>query len=408
MKSASTIRFAFVSTLLLTLSIHAAAQTFDIRFTNPQCKAYGDKPKNAFCTRDDLPRNQANPEGPYQKVLSQIRDRANKKITLATMTFSHRDVASELCKAVRRGVDVTVLIDSGAEQATADQVAACGGKVHKVGVAEAEGERRGDLHHNKFLLAERNDESTLVFATANFSNPGMTINHETWSFVTESNDSAFMRNHQCLIESLKRYRDDLSRFRRDISQCRTSYARDSKIETLFVPADSSRLIQLIESEMKKSSRVLMTSNRYSFARITKAFGGSRADDRRAVFDDDLYWGGIQPKAADGTPLADYTREAVDARAVSGLERAGVNVRFTQTSFGAAQKMHNKFIVFDSMVIVGAGNYTGGGLLANFENFYVIRDAEVVEKFKEQFDYLWDVSSGRRQMPSKYWDPGIRQ
>lgn len=407
MKSTIAIRFAFVSALLLSLSFRAGAQTFDIRFTNPQCKAYGDKPKNAFCTREDLPRNQANPEGPYQKVIDLIRDRANKKITLATMTFSHKDVSAELCKAVRRGVEVTVLVDSGAELATAEQVAACGGKLFKVGVAEAEDERRGDLHHNKFLLAERNDESTLVFATANFSNPGLTINHETWSFVTDSNDSAFMRNHQCLIASLKSYRDDLGRFRRDISQCRTSYARDNKIETLFVPADSTRLIALIEAEMKKSSRILMTSNRYSFARITKAFGDSRATDRRAIFDDDLYWGGIQPKNADGTPVADYTREASDARAVSGLERTGVKVRFTQTSFGAAQKMHNKFIVMDSLVIVGAGNYTGGGLLANFENFYVIRDAETVEKFKRQFENLWGFSSDRRQMPKDYWDPGVR-
>lgn len=372
----------------------------DMRFTNPQCKAYGDKPKNSFCTRDDLPRNQANPEGPFQQVVSLIRDRQNVKITLGTMTFSHKEIAAELCKVIRRGVRVEVLIDSGAEAATAEQVRACGGDLFPIGVAEAEDEPRGDLHHNKFLLVERRNDSVLVFATANFSNPGLTINHETWGFVTDKKEAPLMRHHQCLIDSLKRYTDNLRRFGRDMSNCGVSYPRNAKIEALFVPADSPKLLKLIEDEMRRSSRVLMTSNRYSFARITKAFGSSKATDRRAVFDDDLYWGGLQP-------IEGYEREAVDAKSVSGLERIGVSVRFTQTSFGAAQKMHNKFIVLDGMVIVGAGNYTGGGLLKNFENFYIIRDRATVEAFANQFDYLWSISSSRRQMPSTYWDPGIR-
>ncbi|AGH94561.1 hypothetical protein A11Q_341 [Pseudobdellovibrio exovorus JSS] len=372
----------------------------DMRFTNPQCKAYGDKPKNSFCTRDDLPRNQANPEGPFQQVVSLIRDRQNVKITLGTMTFSHKEIAAELCKVIRRGVRVEVLIDSGAEAATAEQVRACGGELFSIGVAEAEDEPRGDLHHNKFLLVERRNDSVLVFATANFSNPGLTINHETWGFVTDKKESPLMRHHQCLIESLKRYTDNLRRFGRDMSNCGINYPRNSKMEALFVPADSPKLLKLIEDEMRRSSRVLMTSNRYSFARITKAFGSSKATDRRAVFDDDLYWGGLQP-------IEGYEREAVDARSVSGLERTGVSVRFTQTSFGAAQKMHNKFIVLDNMVIVGAGNYTGGGLLKNFENFYIIRDRDTIAAFASQFDYLWSISSSRRQMPATYWDPGVR-
>jgi phosphatidylserine/phosphatidylglycerophosphate/cardiolipin synthase-like enzyme len=56
-----------------------------------------------------------------------------------------------------------------------------------------------------------------------------------------------------------------------------------------------------------------------------------------------------------------------------------------------------------MVIVGAGNYTYAGMSSNFENFYVIRDPVTVEKFKEQFEYLWGISTPRNQMPKDYLD-----
>ena len=369
------------------------------RFTNPQCQAYEGKPRNAYCTRADVARAQTQAEGPYKKVLELIKKRGVQKITLGTMTFSHKDVAAALCQAIRNRVEVTVLIDSSAEMAVADSVAKCGARLYKVGTAEPEDEEaaRGDLHHNKFLLAESANDSTLVFATANFSNPGLTINHEVWTFVTAKNDSEFMQNHQCLIESLKNYTDDLSRFRKDVQACRSRVQKDqnSVIESLFVPADSARLMKLIDESIRASSRVLIASNRYSYDKVTSAIAAAKSRDSRAIFDDDLYWGGIQP-------TEDYVREALDAKKVAQLEKSA-KVRFTQTSFGAAQKMHSKFIVLDRMVIVGAGNYTYAGMSSNFENFYIIRDPVTVEKFKEQFEYLWSISTPRQQMPKDYID-----
>jgi phosphatidylserine/phosphatidylglycerophosphate/cardiolipin synthase-like enzyme len=379
-------------------TINSNAQLIDTNFTNPKCAAYGDKPRNAFCTRADLPNAQKNPSGPYQKVLNVIKNKGNRHITLGTMTFSHKDVAAALCQSVKNGVGVTVLIDAGAEMATADMVASCGGEVVKVGTAETE-EARGDLHHNKFIIAEGSDETTVVFATANFSNPGLTINHESWTIVKDSNDSVFVQNHKCLVEAVKTYQGEMNRFKQSLSKCRET-RNQGKIESLFVPADSTRLVSIIEQGFKKSSRVLLTSNRYSFDRITKAYRSSPSKDSRALFDDDLYWGGIQP-------TDEYPTEKVDAVKVAQLEKAGVKVKFMQTSFGAAQKMHSKFIVFDDFVVVGAGNYTASGMMSNFENFYVIRDAKVVEEFRAQFEYLWSIGSFRSQMPKDYTDPGKR-
>lgn len=389
----------FVVLLLFFISYSVEAQLFDIRFTNPQCQSYGEKPQNAFCTRADLPRAQANPEGPYQKIIELIKNRNNTHITLGTMTFSHKDVAIALCEALKKQVKVTVIIDMGADLTTATQVEKCGAKLIKVGIAEVD-DQRGDLHHNKFLLAETKLNSTLVFATGNFSNPGLTINHETWSFVTDSNDSALIKNHHCLIGALKKYQGELTQFSKDLNQCRALSGKQSKIESYFIPADSVQLVKFIEENIKKSSRVLMASNRYSFDRITKAFAGAVSADSRAIFDDDLYWGGRQPNQ-------DYVNEAADAKKIEQLEKTNAQVRFAQTSYGAAQKMHNKFIIFDSMVVVGAANYTYAGMTSNFENFYVIRDARVVEKFKTQFEYLWKLSTPRSLMPRDYIDQGAR-
>ena len=315
------------------------------------------------------------------------------------MTFSHKDVATALCQAIKNRVGVTVLIDAGSEMAAAEQVEACGGELVKIGAAEAD-DQRGDLHHNKFILVEATDKTTLVFATANFSNPGLTINHESWTFVTDTENAQIMQDHRCLIAALKNYRDKLPQFRQELNECREARKPQAKIESLFVPADSAKLVKLIEDNIKKSSRVLMTSNRYSFDRITKALAASASTDSRALFDDDLYWGGIQP-------TADYVNEAVDAKKIEQLEKTSVKVKFMQTSFGAAQKMHSKFIVFDDIVIIGAGNFTAGGMMSNFENFYVIRDAKTAELFKTQFEYLWSLASTRKQMPKDYTDPGTR-
>lgn len=396
----------FVAPTVFSQESENSRLVIDARFTNPQCQVYENKPKNAYCTRTDLPKAQADANGPFKKIIDLIKTRGLKKITMGTMTFSNKEVAAALCQAIKSRVEVDLILDAGAEMATADTAVKCGAKLYKIGTAEPEDEngnsQRGDLHHNKFLLVESDQSATLAFSSANFSNPGLTINHETWTFVTADAESELMASHQCLIESLKNYTSDLSAFRREVQACRSRLEKDSssKIESYFVPADSSKLLRYIDEKMKTSSRILLASNRYSYDKITQAFAQSKSRDNRAVFDDDLYWGGIQP-------TEDYVREALDARKVSQLEKAKTTVRFTQTSFGAAQKMHAKFIVFDDAVVVGAGNFTYAGMTANFENFYVIRDPVTVEKFSKQFEYLWRLSTPRSEMPKDYVDFGTR-
>lgn len=386
------------------------AQTLDFIFTNPQCRSYSGQPRHAFCTRQDVAANTRRSTSLQARLLSEIQSRQNVSITLASMTFSNKAVAQALCQAIDQGIDVKILVDAGAEQLTAKEVERCGAQLIAVGTAEPQksAERlkrieasRGDLHHNKFLLIERKNNSYLLaFATANFSTPGLSINHETWGFVDHSADNQLIQDHICLISALENYDGRRARFNAALNRCRRAYKPAPMIESLFVPTDSQRLLTVIDQNIRRSRRVWMTSNRYSYDRLTQAFKANRSRERKAIFDDDLYWGALQP-------TADYVNEALDALKVKGLEKAGVAVRFTQTSYGAAQKMHNKFIVFDDMVIVGAGNYTYGGLTANFENFYIVRDPVTVETFSKQFQRLWDISTEREAMPTDYSDPGAQ-
>lgn len=375
--------------VLLSFSFSALAQNIELKFTQPVCKEYAGKPVGAFCTREDVAASTADEAGPLKSLLSEIQDRQNTKITMATMTFSHKAVGEALCQAAQRGVEVQVLIDAEAEPAVAKSVEACGAELVLIGAKEKEGQR-GDLHHNKFMLFERkSSEDLVIFSTANFSNPGLSINHETWGFVTAGKQSAFMKNHRCLVDSLINSSSGRRVFRAALEKCMVDDSRES-IQSLFLPTESKTLVQLVEASIAESERVWMASNRFSFTPVIDAFAGrSQNKDSRAIFDDDLFWAEKLPNSER------YSGNVLDAQRINELAKTGVSVRYTQTSFEAAQKMHNKFLILDEMVIVGAGNFTSGGMTQNFENFYVIKDQNVVNEFVSYYENLWDLSSTKR-------------
>ncbi len=384
----------FVFLFLLFLSPSAFANEIQIRFTEPICKQYPEKTLGAYCTREDLPASIKDENGPSQTLLREISHPENQSITLATMTFSNRTVAKALCAALDKGVQVQVILDASAEPATAQTVVECGGNLKLVGTKEEEGQM-GDLHHNKFLLIQRaGPTDTLIFSTANFSNPGLSINHETWGFVSSADSNPLNRNHKCLVNALLNSSSNRKEFRLALEKCKVDDSKE-QIQSLFLPTQSKELVKKIEKAIANSERVWMTSNRFSFIPIVKAFDLRRdKSNSRAIFDDDLYWAAKLPNSEE------YSGNALDAERIAELKQTGVDVRYTETSYEAAQKMHNKFLVLDKMVIVGAGNFTAGGLTRNFENFYVITDASTVEQFASKFKQLWSLSREPRHLSLK--------
>ena len=55
--------------------------------------------------------------------------------------------------------------------------------------------------------------------------------------------------------------------------------------------------------------------------------------------------------------------------------------------------HNKFAVFDdSLVSTGSFNWTGTASRSNSENCVFLSESEVVKKYEERFNFLWDKNS----------------
>ena len=56
-------------------------------------------------------------------------------------------------------------------------------------------------------------------------------------------------------------------------------------------------------------------------------------------------------------------------------------------------MHNKVaIIDDSTVITGSYNWTSNAELMNQENMLVIDTPEIVQKYQERFQYLWELNA----------------
>jgi phosphatidylserine/phosphatidylglycerophosphate/cardiolipin synthase-like enzyme len=77
-----------------------------------------------------------------------------------------------------------------------------------------------------------------------------------------------------------------------------------------------------------------------------------------------------------------------------LIEAGVKVRYgRQTGRGI---MHDKFTVVDgSMVETGSFNYTNGAVSINQENQIYVATPEVVSRFKERFQKMWESAKRPR-------------
>lgn len=72
-----------------------------------------------------------------------------------------------------------------------------------------------------------------------------------------------------------------------------------------------------------------------------------------------------------------------------LKRAGVDVKVD----GNPDLMHHKFAVIDDeIVITGSYNWTAGAEDKNDENIVVIRDGEVAELYRNEFDRIWSEAA----------------
>lgn len=408
---------------------------FEVRFTNPICQVYkygttqnvvsvsgqplSQKPKDVFCTRTDSPISSARPESPQFKLVEWINHPDTKEIFFAYLSFSNKTVQDEVCKAIKeRNVKVTFVLDDTTDLVRANELLACepanGDPAFKPKLL-----RRGHTpgigfaHNKMFLINPNAGDIRLVVSSGNMSS-GVVLHHENWLFVQPFRDTYFAEAHLCLMKGQIDHYQTKAKYQSFIKTCKSqiTFPEETDIRSFFVPGEGDAATKVIEENTAEAEDIRLAAHRFSYNKLIAALktklGSTAPATVRMVFDDDTYWAGK------GTPTGDNT--ASEYKNATFLESRGAKARWMETNHSAHLLHHNKFIIFNmpqgsakkSGVFTGAGNLTGTAFSSNFENFYYIDNAKIVEAYNKQYDHLWnDLATDTPNMPAKdSLPPGI--
>ncbi|MDQ3365076.1 MAG: phospholipase D-like domain-containing protein [Myxococcota bacterium] len=408
-------------------------QSYDVLFTNPLCADYPyatplqtvdgsktltAKPKNVFCTYDDVTASAARPTSPQHKLLEWLEPLgAGDEIFLAYLSFSNAAVADKLCAAAMRGAQVTFVMDKRSAQA--ERIEQCGATILLRGNAGGIG-----YAHNKVVLINPKaagpadadaDHMKLTFSSGNMSS-GVVTHHENWHFIDVARDSYFAQAHGCLMDAQLSATASAGRtpYKTALNACRGAITapEETDIKAFFIPNrdDAKRAERYLFGAIDEAAAIDLGAHRFGHTGLvaklaTKLEAGTLT--LRMVADDDLYW--VDPVA--GTPAQPGPNDAFEAGNVARLETAGgdgFEIRYFETNHALHLLHHNKYLLYRTStgkafgLIAGAANLTRAGFNDNFENIYFIKIPHVLEAFTTQFGRVWDG----QQAPGDTQDPPI--
>lgn len=402
---------------------------YEAYFTNPVCSEYFyenpmltnngnyilSKPKNVYCKKEDVFINEFRVTSPSYHILKLINDNDVKELFLTYLSFSNELVAKSLCRAIRRDVKVTFIIDSKAidrpgSRADLDFVKAC----RPVSIEnEPRVEFRGNISglgyaHNKIILAKyktNTDKRMVVFGSGNMST-GTTIHHENWSFLTTNKNSYFYQVHECIKEGMLNIQSR-SKFKKFMTKCRANILaeEESDIKVYVVPSDGKVAMENIKTQFNNSISIEGAAHRFTHPAIASFIVNAENEGKRVRFilDDDIYWVGFRGKTTGASRYLEYINSMK-------IISAGAEVRYMETNQNRWQLHHNKFLIFNFVngtggVHTGAGNFTKAAFSKNFENYYYMTIPEAVKSFRKQFDHMYnDLGTSFEMMPALYKNP----
>lgn len=402
---------------------------YEVYFTNPVCAEYKyekpvltnngnyiySKPKNVYCKPEDKLINEFRITSPNYHVLKLINDKDVKELFLAYLSFSNHQVADALCRAIRRDVKVTFIIDSknkkraGAREEL-DFIQGCRAKSKE---NEPRTEFRGNISglgfaHNKIILAKyysNPDKRMVVFGSGNMST-GTTLHHENWSFVTTNSQTHFYQAHECIREGMLNIQSRKN-FKVFFKKCRSEIknSEEKDIKVYAVPSDGKMAMENIKDKFSRSVSVEGAAHRFTHPELVEAIVKAKTVNKRVRFllDDDIYWSGVRNKRTGASMFFEFIKALK-------IIKAGAYVRYMETNQNQWQLHHNKFLIFNfedgtGGVHTGAGNFTKAAFSKNFENYYYITIPEVVEAFRNQFDHMfYNLATPFEMMPAVYINP----
>lgn len=388
---------------------------WDVRFTNPICQAYNystaatardgsplvAKPKNAFCKASDEDAALANPQGPYSKFIDWIKDPQTKEILLIYFSFMHKGLKNELCTAIHdRQVKLIIILDLKADQKDANFLISCAQQSNQVQLHLRGRTQDITFAHNKIALINPNSEKDMriVFGSANLS-LGFSLHHENWNFIRIPSNTYFAQVHLCLREGLLNHAESIPQFSKFIEDCRKQipFAAETDVDIFLVPGEGQLAEKALQEAMQKSEFVDIAAHRFSNKAIADGIRRrlQNAQTTRLVADDDLFW-------VRNRNIATSRNTSNEGRLTAELMTLGLKTHFMETNHSIFQLHHNKFLIFYganyNAVFAGAGNLTNAAFRNNFENYYLIRIPQIVERYRQQYTYLWKTSTEANKLP----------
>lgn len=393
---------------------------FEVLFTNPICATYkydrpmithsgkniDSKPINVYCKPSDEAASVSRTNSPQYRLIEWIESPETKEIYSAYLSFSAKNISNAMCRALKRGVKINMVLDRGSKtevsvNRTAESLKKCGDIV-----VTYRGSSGGlGYAHNKILMVNPNSKnvSKIVFSSGNLTG-GTSINHENWNFVTVDSSSYFAQTHRCVILSMIEAGDKKTNFKNHLNECRSQIQAlpESDIKVFFSPIDGKDAYSHVEEASHNAAEILGISHRFSGI-IAELFVGlvGQKKNIKFILDDDIYWSEkLKKNIGRNTKYEAF-------KIYNELITKGMSTRFLQTNQNVYQLQHNKFFVFnftngDGAVFNGAGNMTTAAFTKNFENFYYITIPEVVDAYRKQYSlYFNKMATESEDMPRDY-------
>lgn len=415
---------------------------YEVLFTDPECGVYKykqdvysrsgkkltQKPQNVYCKNMyDLKRSGERSVSPQYRVVEWINAPTTKEVFLTYLSFSNKAVTNALCAAAQRGVKVKIVLSGTEEQKYVDSIIACSPQNVEKKVRGMEGGL--GYAHNKFIIINPNTrgEFKLVFSSGNMTS-GVVIHHENWNFITTHSDSYFAQSHLCAMNA--EWSDVSGRSRaeyiKSIKECRSKIKtpQEKDIKVFFIPGEGEQEKGVTDNiktaadymldgdgiypGINNASKIWLACHRFFYNKMINGLSSRMKSPKSAqpeikiVADDDTFYKADDENCIDcgGSLPVEYTH-------MKSLADRGAKLKFMETNGAERQLHHSKYLIFGdknnqfTALFTGSANLTGAGFKTNWENSYYITIPEVVQKFADHYQYMWDkLATSLEDLPQK--------
>lgn len=401
---------------------------YEVLFTDPICGPYKytkemlsqsgkkliQKPENVYCKgKYDRKKSGDQLTSPQYRLVEWINHPNTTEIFFTYLSFSNPVVKEALCEAAsKRNVKVKFVLDAASDKGTANDLLACSSNVEM----KARGQEGGlGYAHNKIFIINPNTpgEFKMVFSSGNMTS-GPVIHHENWNFITTNSQSQFAQAHLCAMkaewsdESGKTRKAYMQSIRKCRAEIKTPVERDIKV--FFIPGEGE-----VEKSLGKqsktaseyllngdglfpgianSSKIWLACHRFLYNKmidgLNSRMSSSAKPDMRIIADDDsFYVVNDKTSSAGGLMASEYHN-------IKNLTNKGAQVKYMETNQDEHQLHHSKYLIFAdktkkfTALFTGSANLTGAGFKTNWENSYYVTIPEVVQKFADHYEVMWNT------------------